>query len=477
MLMTLLSFASFAFAQDSVNAHGFYLAPNDGDLFDGLSTWRSETHEPKSFGVNALFEYASEPLVLHRRVGAVETEKVLVDDLTALNLGGFYAPHERVSVTLSVPVVLGSDHLGTSSGMGFSDLRLAGSAGVLLPEDSPIGLGFSVVPFLDLPGTMSEQQLSSPPLIRSLPSGGVMMASSLVRDTWDVSVNLGTMLTPRVEFYNLQGREHLIAQASVAHSLTEDIAVRGEVVSRPSLRNNKYVGTESPAEAMVSLRGFTNEHLGWTVGGAKALTHGASAATWRMFAGLDLSFGGRDSEDCPACDPALLNIESVGDSVITWDEGKSSQELKNGDRIALPSGSESTIKVVAKPCDELVKIEGDKLLLLQPIYFDFDKAEIRMPDSFKIMSALAQTLMDHPEIELLQVATGTDIRGSDAYNQDLSERRAKAVVEFLVKNGIDPTRLTWVGFGESRLRVVSCETEACHEENRYSNFTILKLKD
>ena len=101
LMLSLLSFGSVAYAQDSVDIHGFQMVPSDDDLHDGLSTWRGERHEQHSVGVNALFEYAAQPLVRYEQRGDVVTRSVMIDDLTALNLGLFYAPHERISLTVA----------------------------------------------------------------------------------------------------------------------------------------------------------------------------------------------------------------------------------------------------------------------------------------------------------------------------------------------------------------------------------------
>lgn len=472
MNIFLMTFGLFletqTFAQDTVDAHGFQLAPSDGDLHDGLSTWRAERHEAQSVGANVLFEYASKPLTLHQRADGVETTTHLVDSLTALNLGVFYAPHERFSLTASSPLFLQVDDLGGTTGVGIGDLRLAGSGAIILPAKEGVSPSVSVVPFLDLPGFYgSRSQLSVEGI-----SGGALAVASVGNDTWDVSANAGFHFTPEVDFYNLRGQEHLITNVSAAYSLTDDVAIRGEWIFKPSLRDNDFNGTESPMEVIASVRGFTGNNLGWTFGGAKALNHGASAAVWRAFAGLDLAFGARQG-GCPECSGINLWISTEGPPpAMTITNGTEKVAVKSGDVVSMAPG-EYLIKIVSEPCEELVTIEGDQLLLLEPILFDFDQATIRFPDSHKIMTALVDTLLDHPEITLLEVATGTDTRGSEEYNQSLSERRAQTVVEFLVSHGIDRTRLVSVGYGETELREQNCETEECHEKNRYSRFTIL----
>lgn len=447
MLALLGFFIATAFGQtvtDPIDAHGFYLAPNDGDTLDHLSTWRSEVQTPGTVGVNGLFEYADRPLTLHRLSDGVETTTDLVDDLAVLNLGAFYAPTKQVALTVTAPVYLTSESLDVRSGVGVGDIRVAVPLTVVTVGSSEeTQLSVSVVPFADTPG-FYQHDLSA----RSF-SGGGLAVVSLDQEKLDVSADVGTEFAPQLDFYNLRGREHLLTNLAISYQVTPHVGAGAELVARPSLRHNEVVGTESPAEVEASVRGQTDDHLGWVVGASKALNHGVSAATWRAFAGVDLSFGKRKTEPveitCPKCEE--------------------------------PQCEEKVCPVPPEPTPSTVQVEGDHLVLLKPIYFDFDKADIRFPDSQQVMSDLVTVLQEHPEITLLQVATGTDPRGTAEYNQDLSLRRAKSVVAFLVEHGIAQDRLTSVGYGESRLPMGKCSTEACYEQDRFAEFSILQVSE
>ena len=86
---------------------------------------------------------------------------------------------------------------------------------------------------------------------------------------------------------------------------------------------------------------------------------------------------------------------------------------------------------------------------LRGVNFDFDKYNLR-PDAIATLESAIEVLKKYPELKV-EVAGHTDSIGSDAYNQKLSERRARAVYDYLVKNGVDAGRLTGPdGFGESR---------------------------
>ena len=122
--------------------------------------------------------------------------------------------------------------------------------------------------------------------------------------------------------------------------------------------------------------------------------------------------------------------------------------------------------------DDLGKCFGIKM-----IYFDFDKSNIRTEaaiDLEKILNVLNQ----YPKMHL-DIRSHTDSRGTAAYNEDLSDRRAKSTIAWLIKNGISSSRLIGKGYGESKL-VNNCNDDAvCSEEehqlNRRSEFIITKL--
>jgi len=83
------------------------------------------------------------------------------------------------------------------------------------------------------------------------------------------------------------------------------------------------------------------------------------------------------------------------------------------------------------------------------VNFDFDKATLR-PDAVAILSEATQILNRYPDLKV-EVAGHTDSVGTDAYNQKLSERRAKTVYDYLTNNGVSASRLLGpVGYGESR---------------------------
>ncbi|MFC0677298.1 OmpA family protein [Lysobacter korlensis] len=110
---------------------------------------------------------------------------------------------------------------------------------------------------------------------------------------------------------------------------------------------------------------------------------------------------------------------------------------------------------------------------LRGVNFDFDKATLR-PDAVQILSEAVQILQRYPELRV-EVAGHTDLCGPDAYNQQLSQRRAQTVFDYLTSNGIDASRLAGpVGYGETRpLEQTPQELPACkNERNRRTELNV-----
>lgn len=117
-----------------------------------------------------------------------------------------------------------------------------------------------------------------------------------------------------------------------------------------------------------------------------------------------------------------------------------------------------------------------KILNLKPIYFDLNKAKIRKDAEIELAKVYA-AMLKYPTIRI-DIKSHTDSRGRDSYNLRLSERRVKATINYLVEKGIDISRLSGRGFGETQLVNPCADNKPCSEEehqlNRRSEFVILE---
>lgn len=133
--------------------------------------------------------------------------------------------------------------------------------------------------------------------------------------------------------------------------------------------------------------------------------------------------------------------------------------------------SETDIRLAATLT--LVPIVKDKPIVVENIFYDLDKANIR-PDAALELDKLVQTLNDNPKITI-ELSSHTDVRGKDAYNMDLSDRRAKSAVAYIISKGIDPSRITAKGYGETRLVVKNAKNEEEHQRNRRTEFKVTRI--
>jgi outer membrane protein OmpA-like peptidoglycan-associated protein len=109
------------------------------------------------------------------------------------------------------------------------------------------------------------------------------------------------------------------------------------------------------------------------------------------------------------------------------------------------------------------------------VFFDTGKATIQAR-SFGLLDDVAAAFAQNPDILKVEVAGHTDSQGADAANLTLSQKRADAVVAYLINKGIGPERLSPVGFGEGK-PIASNETADGRAENRRVEFTILDQKE
>ncbi len=124
----------------------------------------------------------------------------------------------------------------------------------------------------------------------------------------------------------------------------------------------------------------------------------------------------------------------------------------------------------AKP--KRVEVKASHIEITEKIQFELDKAEIKS-ESNELLNEIFQVLSDNPQIKKLEIIGHTDGDGAEKYNQELSERRAKAVLTYLTGKGIAADRLSSKGMGKSK-PIADNETAAGKEKNRRVEFLIVE---
>ncbi len=141
----------------------------------------------------------------------------------------------------------------------------------------------------------------------------------------------------------------------------------------------------------------------------------------------------------------------------------------NSVNVAGSNDEEVLVSIVLDPIEKIIVADQ---IELNPIYFDFDKSNITAKTAFEL-DKLVQIMNKYPEM-VITAESHTDNRGSAQYNQKLSERRAQTTVQYVISKGIDPSRISGQGKGESQPNI-DCKnncSEDDHQLNRRSEFII-----
>ncbi|NVB38972.1 OmpA family protein [Pseudenhygromyxa sp. WMMC2535] len=118
------------------------------------------------------------------------------------------------------------------------------------------------------------------------------------------------------------------------------------------------------------------------------------------------------------------------------------------------------------------KVTGDSIVLDDKIQFGYDSAEIQS-QSLTLLDDLVKVLQDNPDIEQINIIGHTSTEGSTKHNKQLSTERAAAVAKYVADQGIDPSRITSEGKGESE-PLVEESSDADKEKNRRVEIKIIK---
>ena len=123
---------------------------------------------------------------------------------------------------------------------------------------------------------------------------------------------------------------------------------------------------------------------------------------------------------------------------------------------------------------KMTGLSVDQPMAINNIHYDYDKWEIR-PDAARELDKLARIFLDNPQMSF-ELGAHTDSRGGDTYNLVLSDARSHSAVNYLIQQGVDPNRISAMGFGETMLvnkcrNGVKCDEED-HQANRRTEFKV-----
>lgn len=133
------------------------------------------------------------------------------------------------------------------------------------------------------------------------------------------------------------------------------------------------------------------------------------------------------------------------------------------------------LEIVIEVEIELERIWPTREITIPNIYYDLDKATLR-PESLPVLDSVLVLFIENPELTI-EIGSHTDSRGNNKYNEELSQRRAQSVIDYLASKEVNAEKLIAKGYGESRILNgctdgVRC-TEEQHQENRRTTFRVV----
>lgn len=173
-----------------------------------------------------------------------------------------------------------------------------------------------------------------------------------------------------------------------------------------------------------------------------------------------------DKDDEPVRNAIIRIVGDDGSNQkeVARDDGSFKFSLERGVKYVMMAGAKGYLNVKQEFESDIAEEDQDygidfvlaavyKPQVVENIFYDFDKATLR-PESKTALDEMAQMLRDNPGVTI-EMGSHTDRVGTEEYNERLSERRAKSVVDYLIEAGISPERLTWKGYGETVPKTVT----------------------
>lgn len=172
----------------------------------------------------------------------------------------------------------------------------------------------------------------------------------------------------------------------------------------------------------------------------------------------------KDEEPVPNAIIRIVGDDGSNQKEVARDDGAFRFKLERGVKYVMLAGAPGYLNVKQEFESDMEEEDADygvdfilaaihKPQVVENIFYDFDKATLR-PESKEALDEMAQMLRDNPNVTI-EMGAHTDRMGTEEYNVNLSNRRAKSVVDYLVAAGISPDRLTWKGYGETVPKTVT----------------------
>lgn len=425
MMTTLFMHSAQSAYQSRFEVDTFNPAVDDSPYY---TTYGSQTMKAWQGHMGFYFDYSNRPLQFVA-TGASSGRTSVIDNLYVANLFGALSFTDWFEVGLNIPIVAYNDFFTDDAaaqpdgGGGMNDILMMAKFRFVDIEKHKVG--FSFMPFVTLPSGDVFRYMGN----GTVTGGGKFITDVRFGDRFSIALNLGADLRDDVT------RNAVRINDQFTYSLAGNVRFgRGwegiaEIYGSTVLADFFSFSNSSPLEAGGGIRyNFAKSGFAVDLGSTVGIIDGVGAPRFRAFAGL--RWTSPVSEPCPECPPPA-----------------------------------------PPPPPPDPRINGNKIVIWGKIYYDTDKAIIK-PISFPVLDDVVDVMQKNPQLHLVEVQGHTDARASDAYNMKLSQARAESARNYLISKGIDASRLTAKGYGESQPIADNTSKEGM-SQNRRTEFVIL----
>jgi outer membrane protein OmpA-like peptidoglycan-associated protein len=265
------------------------------------------------------------------------------------------------------------------------DIRLNLKGRILDNERYPVGI--ALVPFVTFP-TGSDNHFTGNGKVTG--GGLLVLETPRIAEWFSAALNVGAQIRQQAQLTSGTAvDDQFLIGAAANFGITENVHFIAELNGWTPFQDF-WENDIRNLEGNGAVRWFPMKGLGLTLGGGTGILDAIGAPDWRVFA-------------------------SIG---------------------------------YRHPREEEVALPREEVIRTNKIHFEFDKAVIKRA-SFPVLDNIVAILKSRDDVESIRVEGHTDAKGSDEYNQNLSERRAAAVMEYLTSHGVPRNKLSSVGKGES----------------------------
>jgi peptidoglycan-associated lipoprotein len=202
--------------------------------------------------------------------------------------------------------------------------------------------------------------------------------------------------------------------------------------TRPGGKGNDDIYSFELPSLVFTLRGIVkNEINDQPIPEATTKLEGSDGSSIETLSGKDGSF--------------RFSLKPETDYVLTTSKPKFLKGTASESTKGLTKSTDLVVEIYMSPIDEVIEVQN--------IFYDLNRADLR-PESMVALDKLIEVLNLNANITI-ELSSHTDFRNTDAYNMELSQRRAQSVVDYLISKGIAPERLIAKGYGESQPRKIS----------------------